>query len=803
MDAFTLVARLTLNRDEFETGMAQIEGDLKTDKFTSPFGAWGVTVGNLASQAFTRVFRAGVNFAKSMLTTGMNFDEMMSSVKAVANLGEKDFEKVRQRAIDLGASTKFTAEEVGEAFYYMGLAGWDTEEMLSGIEGVLNLAAASGEDLGRVSDIVTDAITAMGLSAEDTARFVNVLAAASTNSNTTVGMMGEAFKYLATTGGVLEYSIEDVATVLGLLANNGIKASQAGTSMRQILNTLIAPSDKAANAMEALGLSLFEVGTDKRKPLMQVVQELRQIFADADFDLGGKPMEQVQEQIDNLNKWYDEQKKILDERKATKKEYKDLDKEYESSLQAVAHFNEDFLSKLSDIGGLRGISSLFALMKSNDDDVNQLVEAVGKSSEGRGSAAEMAATMLDNLKGDVTLLTSAVDGLKVALFDEIKSDTRDYVQMVTEGITGLTNLIKHGQWEWTAEDEQNEAINQATADAAEAQGLVSYMDDLIGKYGEAATGSSEWVTAMERLKELIPDITTAIKSEGEELSTTTANFREYIEQHKQKAIQDARNAYVADLQSSYDSAQIELGKAEINAEIYRYQQQEAARALAEGYLAQREQYLADFGALPSAFNDAFADYGSVEEMMQAIQSGEATFEDLSSVAENYARAFVGYGEELGNSQGQVKTLIESYKDAEAKQKSNTDQIATLTTTVGSLETQLQIAEAAAQRMAEKMAAYEVPGVTDPAEHAAGNWFVPYNDYPALLHRGEAVLTASQARQFRENASGANIDISALTSAIVGAVQEGLRDAQVNAYLDGNRVTREVSRIMNDQMMLAR
>ena len=217
MDAFTLVARLTLNKQEFETGMAQIEGDLKTDKFTSPFGAWGVTVGNLASQAFTRVFRAGVNFAKSMLTTGMNFDEMMSSVKAVANLGEKDFEKVRQRAIDLGASTKFTAEEVGEAFYYMGLAGWKSDEMLAGISGVLDLAAASGENLGTVSDIVTDAITAMGLTADDTARFVNVLAAASTNSNTTVSMMGEAFKYLATTGGVLEYSIEDVASVLGLL----------------------------------------------------------------------------------------------------------------------------------------------------------------------------------------------------------------------------------------------------------------------------------------------------------------------------------------------------------------------------------------------------------------------------------------------------------------------------------------------------------------------------------------------------------------------------------------------------------
>lgn len=800
MDAFTLVARLTLNRDEFETGMAQIEGDLKTDKFTSPFGAWGVTVGNLASQAFTRVFRAGVNFAKSMLTTGMNFDEMMSSVKAVANLGEKDFEKVRQRAIDLGASTKFTAEEVGEAFYYMGLAGWKSEEMLSGIEGVLNLAAASGENLGTVSDIVTDAITAMGLTADDTAHFVNVLAAASTNSNTTVAMMGEAFKYLATTGGVLEYSIEDVASVLGLLANNGIKATQAGTSMRQILNTLIAPSDKAAAAMDALGLSLFEVGTDKRKPLMQVVDELRGIFKNADFDLGGKPMEEVQGQIDELNAWYDSEKKALDERKATKKEYKDLEEDYQSELYGIAHFNEDFLGKLSDIGGLRGISSLFALAKSTDDDVNQLVDAVNKSSEGRGSAAEMAATMLDNLKGDVTLLTSAVDGLKVALFDEIKSDTRDYVQMVTEGITGLTNLIKHGQWEWTAEDEKNEAIGNAEADAAEAQGIVSYMDTLIEKYGQAATNSGEWADAMARLQELFPDINGAIKAEGDNLKETTESMRQHIEMSKQKAIEDAKRTYLADLQKQYNDNQVALGKLEVGQDYAIQTQLQDARRMAEIYLSNRQSAEAMFGQGYRATTDEFAAYNTVEEIVSALQSGKVGLD-----------SFMAY---LEASQDELdlptlQALRKQYEESQTTYDSNEQQIKALTDEAINLQTQLSVAEAAIARLAEAAessaaalaATPDIPA--DPGEHAAGNWFVPYNDYPALLHRGEAVLTASQARQFRENASGANLDISALTSAIVGAVQEGLRDAQVNAYLDGNRVTREVSRIMNDQMMLAR
>lgn len=777
MDAFTLVAKLTLNRDEFDQGLRQVEGTLNSKDTKGSFSAWGVTAGQLAAQAFTKVFRSAVDFAKSVLTTGMNFDQMMGYVKATGDMGEAEFEKVRQKAIDLGASTKFTAKEVGEAFYYMRLAGWDTEEMLSGIEGVLNLAAASGEDLWQVSDIVTDAITALGLSAEDTARFVNVLAAASSNSNTTVGMMGEAFKYLATTGGVLEYSIEDVATVLGLLANNGIKAGQAGTSMRQILNTLIAPSDKAANAMEALGLSLFEVGTDKRKPLMQVVQELRQIFADADFDLGGKPMEQVQEQIDDLNKWYDEQKKILDERKATKKEYKDLDKEYESSLQAVAHFNEDFLSKLSDIGGLRGISSLFALMKSTEEDVNQLVEAVNTSGEGRGTAAEMAATMLDNLKGDVTLLTSALDGLKIALFDEIKSNTRDYVKMVTDGITGLTNLIKHGKWTWTIEDEEREAVNAAEQSAIEASGLVDYMDSLIEKYGDAADKSGEWATAMSRLQELIPGITDNIKGEGQALGETTANMRDYIEVSKQKAIEDAKRATIAKYTNQYNEAQAALGAAQI------------------------DQYIAEAEA--GAARSALIDY--VRRTNTGFTGEGMSFEQLEYAARATAN-------ELNESQDYVETLVKTYQDQTKAANDNAESVKKLTEESNRLKTQLELAERAVQKMVAEMGGsttgatyaygqYANDYYTKKYGQAKGDWYVPYDDYPSMLHRGEMVLTASQARQFREGGSG--MDIGALTSAIVGAVQEGLRNAQVNSYLDGRNVTDMIAKRMGDQLMLAR
>lgn len=785
MDAFTLVAKLTLNRYEFDQGLKQVEGSLNSNETKGSFSAWGVTVGNLAAQAFTKVFKAGVDFMKSVLTTGMDFDQMMSSVKAVGNMGEQEFERVRQKAIDLGASTKFTAEEVGEAFYYMGLAGWNTEEMLSGIEGVLNLAAASGENLGTVSDIVTDAITAMGLTAEDTARFVNVLAAASTNSNTTVGMMGEAFKYLATTGGVLEYSIEDVATVLGLLANNGIKASQAGTSMRQILNTLIAPSDKAANAMSELGLSLFEVGTGDRKPLMQVVQELRDIFSGADFQLtGNTTSEEFMADLEELNKQYDEYMALIEKGKSVSIDDKVIGDKYgveawyNDTLHSYAHFNEDFLSRLSNIGGLRGISSLFALMKSTDDDVNQLVDAVNKSGEGKGSAAEMAETMLDNLKGDVTILNSAIDGLKIAMFDEINPAAREFVQHLTDGVTAITNLIKHGKLTWTVEDEEREAINDAERNAIEASGLVDYMDSLIGKYGEAASESAGWADAMERLERLIPGITAQIQEEGQALGDTTANMRDYIEVSKQKAIEDAKRATIAKYTEQYNEAQAALGQAQI------------------------DQYIAEAEA--GAARTALVEY--VRKTQGASFTGQGmSFEQLESAA--YATA-----NELGESTEYIKTLSDSYKTQTKIAEDNKKSIEELTLSSDRLKTQLDIANKAVQQMVRDMQS-SVSSTTmtygqwaneyySKHSHAKGDWYIPYDDYPAMLHRGEMVLTASQARQFREG-NGSSLDVSGLVTAIVGAMQDGLRNAHVDAYLDGRKITDEVARRMNNQLALAR
>lgn len=170
--------------------------------------------------------------------TAADFDTAMSQVGAVSGATGKDLDALRDKAREMGSKTKFSASEAAEAMNYMAMAGWKTSDMLSGIEGIMNLAAASGEDLATTSDIVTDALTAFGLTAADSGHFADILAAASSNANTNVSMMGETFKYCAPIAGALGFSAEDTAEAIGLMGNAGIKSTQAGTAVRTIMSNL-------------------------------------------------------------------------------------------------------------------------------------------------------------------------------------------------------------------------------------------------------------------------------------------------------------------------------------------------------------------------------------------------------------------------------------------------------------------------------------------------------------------------------------------------------------------------------------
>lgn len=303
---------------------------------------------------------------------GSDFEAGMSEVAAISGATGKDLEALTAKAKEMGATTKFSATESAEALKYMAMAGWDTGKMLSGLPGVMNLAAASGENLGTVSDIVTDAMTAFGLSADKAGHFADVLAQASSKSNTNVGMMGETFKYVAPVAGALGYSVEDAAVAIGLMANSGIKSSQAGTALRQTLTRLAKPTDEVEAAMEDLGISLTN-SKGEMKSLGEV---------------------------------------ILDMRKGFKNLTKDQQAQYAAS-----------------IAGQEGMSGLLAIVNASDEDFNILTEAIQNFD---GAAQSMADTMQDNLKGAVTIAKSALEGLGITVYEEISTPMKNAVETATE-----------------------------------------------------------------------------------------------------------------------------------------------------------------------------------------------------------------------------------------------------------------------------------------------------------------------------------------------------------------------------------
>ena len=235
----------------------------------------GMAGGMILGSGMQMAGTAGIGFGIYDAVKGyMDFEQEMSAVKAISGATDEEFKRLTDMAVKMGADTKYSAKESAQALEYMGMAGWRTDEMIAGLPGVMNLAAASGEELGRVSDIVTDAMTSFKLSASDAAMFSDVLAATATSSNTNVGKMGYTFQYVAPVAGALGYTIQDTALAIGAMADAGIKGEQAGTSLRALLTRMAAPTKQSAAAMAQLGLSVTDSAGNMR-PLRDILAELR------------------------------------------------------------------------------------------------------------------------------------------------------------------------------------------------------------------------------------------------------------------------------------------------------------------------------------------------------------------------------------------------------------------------------------------------------------------------------------------------------------------------------------------------
>lgn len=378
----TAIGYLDLDTSKFKSGFQQANNDLKSfnDKTATTdqkLSGLSSAMGSMGSKLTKSVTLPIVGIGTAMVKTTADFEAGMSEVGAISGATGSDLRALEEKAKEMGATTKFSATESAEALKYMAMAGWDTQKMLNGLPGVMNLAAASGEDLATTSDIVTDAMTAFGLEASQATHFADILAQASSKSNTNVGMMGETFKYVAPIAGSLGYSAEDTAVAIGLMANAGIKASQAGTSLRGALTRMAAPTGEVSSMMKKLGIEV--VNSDgSMKPLKETMDILRE-------KMGGLS---------------------------------------ESEKAAAAN----------TIFGKNAMSGMLAIINASDEDYAKLTEQIYNCD---GASQQMADTMNDNLSGQLVLLKSAIEGISIA-FGEIMLP---YVKAVVSAIQGLANWI--------------------------------------------------------------------------------------------------------------------------------------------------------------------------------------------------------------------------------------------------------------------------------------------------------------------------------------------------------------------------
>ena len=339
----------------------------------------GENVTNVGKK-FLPVTAGVVGLGTAAVKTAADFDSAMSKVAAVSGATGSDFDALRDKAREMGSKTKFSASEAAEAMNYMAMAGWKTEDMLSGIEGVMNLAAASGEDLATTSDIVTDALTAFGLEAKDSGHFADILAAASSNANTNVSMMGETFKYCAPIAGALGFSAEDTAEAIGLMANAGIKGSQAGTALRTIMNNL-------SGDVKICGSSIGEV-TVATTNADGSMRDLSDILADCRTAFAG----------------------LTESEKAQAAE---------------------------SLVGKNAMSGFLALMNAGEGDIDKLSSAIANCD---GTAAGMAETMQDNLAGQLQILKSQLEELAISFGDLLMPAIRSIVGWIQKFVDWLNSM---------------------------------------------------------------------------------------------------------------------------------------------------------------------------------------------------------------------------------------------------------------------------------------------------------------------------------------------------------------------------
>lgn len=385
----TKISKHKVATNKSEQALAELQVELKKTNQALKDAAWEKwekgaqkAADNMTKvgKAMMPVTTAIVGMGTAAIKTTADFDSGMSAVQAISGATGDDLEALRDKALEMGGKTAFSASEAAAAMEYMAMAGWTTEDMLAGIEGVMAAAAASGEDLALTSDIVTDGLTAFGLSAKDSAHFADVLVKAGNSANTSVSMMGETFKYAGAVCGTLGISIEDAAIATGLMGNAGIKASEAGTALRSGLTNLVKPTKEMKTAMEKYGVSI-QTTDDGSVDFMATMKNVRET-------LGG------------------------------------LDK----TTQAAA---------ISTIFGKEAMSGWAAIVNATDEDFQNLTTAIYGA---EGAAQQAADVRLDNLTGQFTILKGTIEGIAIQVGDILMPTIKKVVEKIQEWATAFSEL---------------------------------------------------------------------------------------------------------------------------------------------------------------------------------------------------------------------------------------------------------------------------------------------------------------------------------------------------------------------------
>ena len=389
MESFDVFVKITLDTSGYDQALDAASSKIQT--FASKLKSGLSTAAKAGAAAVSAATTAVGLFAKSSIEAGMSFDAGISKVGAVSGAAAEDLARLRDKALELGSSTKFSATEAANAMNDMAMAGWKTEDMLGGIEGIMHLAAASGKDLASTSDIVTRALTAFGLSASDSGYFADILAVTSGNTKTSIGMMGEIFKTVAPLAGALGYSADDTALAIGLMTSAGVEASKAGTALGSIFTRLSTDAGASSESLGALGTLTQQLGVEF-------------------YNTDGSTRDFMAVLMDSREAW-----KGLTE--------------------------EEQLNCAATIAGQDAMTGWLSMMTAAPEDVEKLASSLENAD---GTAQAMAKTMEDNLAGDITKFHSALEGAKVLLSDGLTPELRDFVQFGANAVSALSSAFTDG-----------------------------------------------------------------------------------------------------------------------------------------------------------------------------------------------------------------------------------------------------------------------------------------------------------------------------------------------------------------------